>query len=241
MSSLTVRKRYVSSSNVYVAVFQDSDGKVFDWSDSTWKVAASATTPNVNLSVICAAGTGRSVYGGSVNLSTINNSSTPYNVTLIAFKRVGGSVNLANDVAISDSESFTITSGEMSTLVSETILTALEDEIYCEVTGNFSALAGTAAHFTACLKRRNGEVVDLASFDPTATCTMEIDRDATTTGGNRASVESLNSGETGSYNSSNRFEVELTSQTFDALVGYTVTATIMTESGNYIGYLNFGG
>lgn len=241
MSSLTVRKRYVSSSNVYVAVFRDSDGKVFDWSDNTWKVAASATTPNVNLSVICAAGTGRSVYGGSVNLSTINNSSTPYNVTLIAFKRVGGSVNLASDVAISDSESFTITSGEISTLLSETLLTALEEEIYCEVTGNFSALAGTAAHFTACLKRRNGEVVDLSAFDPSATCTIEIDRDATATAGNRASVESLNSGEVGAFNTSSRFEVELTSQTFDALVGYTCTATITANSIDYIGYLNFGG
>ncbi len=241
MASRDYTHDYTSGSNLYLIFTRDSDGKVFDWSDNTWKVDASATTPGVAMSVLRGAGTGMSHYSATINLATINNTATPVDTHVMVFARAGGSVSLTADSLVGESFPVRITSGESVSYLGTDVATSLGQEKFCVVTMNYSGLGGTSAHCTARLETRDGEVVDLDVFDSSAECTLTIDRDSTTTGGERSPVESLTALEVGGYNADFRFEVELEDQTFDALVGYTLKMVITANGQDYEGRLDFGG
>lgn len=73
MSTETFSFEHIAGANLYVRLFDITDGKVFDFDDNTFKTLASATTPYKTATERAdMAGTGRSGYTASINLSNVN-------------------------------------------------------------------------------------------------------------------------------------------------------------------------
>lgn len=219
MASKYIEKRYTSGSTVYLAVFRKSDGKVFDWADNTWKLDGSATTPNVAMSALRSAGTGQSLYVVSLNLATINATATPVDVTVLAFKRVGGSVSLANDEAISEPVGWQIAEGDL--------VTEEEGGPQVKTTVSVTSTAGNNAHVKVQLVDSTGTLIDLDALDPAATCAVQVIRD-----GNHAQF-SLSTSDFGAPNGAGWFEADYANPNFTADRGYTVLTTVIAGGVTY--------
>jgi len=220
MASRRVHIKATTGWTVYAVVIRLSDGKVFDWSDNSWKVLASATTPAVAMSSLLAIG-GATQYAATINLATINSTLTPVDVMIAAYHQAGGSAAPAADTAIGEGDSFTIVGGAASTATGYVV----------DATIDVTTTAGTNAHAKVQLRDAAGALVDLDGV--TATCAVEVQRDGVHT------QFSLSTSDFGSPNTNGWFEADYANPNFTTDVGYTGIATVVVGGVTYTGLCNF--
>lgn len=226
----TKRAHYTATTGwtVYAAVFRLSDGKVFDWNDNTWKVLASATTPAVAMSSLANLGGGLSVFACSINLTTVNNTTTPLDLIVIAFHQAGGSPDPDTaDDALGECDSITVASGDI--VASDGPLgTGFQVVSVTDTT----TTSGDNSHIKVQLLDANGQLIDLSVADPTATCAIDVQRDGVHT------QFTLSTGDVGAPNANGWFEADMENPDWQTDCGYTVIATIVTGGKTYKGLEN---
>jgi len=221
MATRRVHIKATTGWTVYAVVVRLSDGKVFDWSDNTWKVLASATTPAVAMSSLLAIG-GATQYAASINLATINSTTTPVDVKILALRQLGGSAAPATDTAIGEGTSFTLVAGGELTA-------AMVYTVDCTV--DVTTTAGTSASVKVQLRDAAGALVDLDGV--TATCAVDVQRDGVHT------QFTLSTSDFGSPNANGWFEATKANPNFTTDVGYTAIATVIVGGVTYTGLCNF--
>jgi hypothetical protein len=214
-----------TGTNVYAIVQRLSDGKVFDWADSSWKTfAAPPTTPGIALTSLASYGGSQSLFGADLNMSTVNNTVTPVDVQVIFQKRAGGSPAPATDTVLAVADPFTIVLGTEQSGLGGSGYT-----VDCTVT--VTTTAGTNAHVKAQLRDAAGALVDLDGVS--ATCAVDVQRDGVHT------QFSLSTTDFGSPNANGWFEADYANPNFTTDVGYTGLATIVVGGVTYTGLCNF--
>lgn len=214
--------------NVYFVLTRLSDGKVFDWSDNSWKVLASATTPGVAMSSLVSWGSSVSMFAGDLNMTTVNNTTTPVDVAVTAFHRAGGSPAPATDTPITQGDPFTIVNGDIAVTTGP-----LGTGFQLDVTVDTTTTAGTTSHVKVQMLDVAGQLINLNTLDPSATCAVAVIRD-----GNFAQF-SLTTGNFGAPNAQGWFEADKTNPNYTTDIGYTAIATVVTGGFTYYGLCNF--
>lgn len=232
MTTRTIAYTGDTGLTLYLRVYRMSDGKVFDFDDEAWEVLASATTPYLAMSSLATIGGGFSQYSAELDLETINATMTPVDIKVFVYLQDGGSPSVANDQWLAES-SLTVVNGELLQVLGS------EQIYYVDVTTNYTTTLGTEMHLTAELKRRDGRTVDLATSDPTATCSIEVTMDATTTEGERTPVFTLTTTDVGSVNSDSQFEVQQANPNLTSNRGFKAKAIITTGGVAYEGDAKF--
>lgn len=162
MSTEQIAFQHDPGATLYAAIF-DSTGQVFDWNDNTFKAVASATTPGIALIERAAAGGGsKSLYTGSFNRATVNNTATVGQYSLTIFSQAGGSPAPVTDAAVSSPAAFEIRFGEPGGL-----------QVRHQIDGCFTTTAGTLIRLMVQLLY-DGQRVALETVDPTATCALAV-------------------------------------------------------------------
>lgn len=222
-----------SGLNVYAVAFRLSDGKVFDWSDNTYKLLASATTPGISMTALVTYATAFSKYGGSIDLLLLGGATpmVPVDISVTVFSRLGGSPAPATDTKLGEILPMRVIYGE--------ITPASGQDCVVDVTLNLTTTSGLSAHLTVELKRPDGRTIPLSTIDPTATCAIDVTQDATTSGGNRVPQFSLTTTDCGVVNTSDRWEVEYPNPAFTANRGFTAKATVVSGGVTYQGDCKF--
>lgn len=230
MATITIDQIYDTSSYIYYRVVRDSDGKVLDFADNTWKVLATTATLHVQMPSVASVGGGDSRYAASLDLADINSTTTPVSVKVIKYLRAGGSIVLADDVWL-EQLPITVLSGEIQEEHGH-------QSYYVDLTWTYTTENGVSQHFTAELKSQDGRSILLDTIDPTATLSIEVTQDAATTGGERIPLFDLDTTDCGSVNSDSMFEVEYVDPLdaeIAALRGYRAKAYITTGGVTYEG------
>lgn len=230
MAHTTVTVEWPASTNLYVAVYRLSDGKVFDWSDDTWKVAASATTPGVAMTAAVAAlGSANSVYTAAIDMSRVNGTLAPVDVLLSCRVRAGGSPVLATDSPAPGKLFLTILAGH------EVPPEKAEQGLFVDLAQNYTTTLGTSMHFTASLRLADGRLIELQDIDPDATCAIVVTQDGTSSGAERVPVETFTTTDCGDVNASHEFSVEWASPGLTANRGFRADVTITADGTEYTG------
>lgn len=232
MATIRASARALSGLTVYAVVFRLSDGKLFDWADSTWKtIGAPPTTPAIAMTGLVTYSTTSREYAADINLSTINATMTPVDISIKVFKQLGGSPAPATDTYLGSLEAMRVIYGEPTPDQGQ--------DCVVDVTANLTTLSGTSMHFTVELKRPDGRTMPLATIDPTATCAIVVTQDATTSGGARVAQFSLSTVDCGSVNASHRWEVEYPNPNLTSNRGFTAKATVVSGGVTYEGDCKF--
>ncbi len=212
---------------VYACIFRLSDGKVFDWNTNVWATLGAAVTPAVAMASIVAIG-GESEFAGDLNMTPINNTSTPVDVLVVAFHQATGSPAPATDTAIGEADSFTIALGDV--LVTNG---PLGTGFKLEVTVDTTTTAGTNSHVKVQMRDVAGQLINLHTVDPKATCAVNVQRDGV------HNQFSLATGDFGAPNANGWFEADFANPGYTTDVGYTAIATVVTGGITYYGLCNF--
>lgn len=203
--------------NMYLVVYRLSDGKIFDWSDNTWKLlSAPPVTPGLAMTSLVAIGTTLAKYAASVNLTLINNTATPVDVVIVAFHRLSGSQAPATDTAIGEGDSFTIVNGDIVVPGK-----ANGFRVHCVVYTN--ATMGNKAHCKVKLLDASGQAV----IDAAATCALNVQRDGV------HNQFAVSTSDFGSQNANGYWEFDYENPNFTADVGYTGIATVVSGGVTY--------
>jgi len=228
MTTIRLNAYHDASRTVYAVVFRLSDGKVFDWSDNTWKlIGAPPTTPNVALTQLVAFGDGLAEYGADLNLSTINATITPVDISVKFFDRLGGSAAPATDEYLGQLDSFSVMAGNRVGLAFGTLPAF---NVCVNVTT--TTTDGTNSHVKVQLFDQRGQLVDLDALDPSATCAVEVIEDGGTP------QFSLSTSDIGAPTSDGWFEDDYANPGFSGDTGYTAIATVVTGGQTYRGVNN---
>lgn len=219
-----------SGLNKYVTVTDPVLNQVFDWSDNTWKALGSATTPGVACSVASLGAT--SLYHAVIALATISPNMTPRDIVVTMYTRAGGSPAPTTDTASVLNWPLRVCAGQQ--VPNDPASVPFE----VDVTANLTTTLGTSMHLTAELVR-NGKTIALDTLDPSATCSIVVTQDATTSAGARVAQFSMSTGDVGSTNVSHRFEAEFASPGLASNRGFTAVATITAGGVTYTGSCKF--
>jgi hypothetical protein len=228
MATERITARAISTYTVYAVVFRLSDGKVFDWADSTWKlIGAPPTTPGVAMTGLVTFATGFKQFAADLNLSTINATMTPVDVVVRMFVQAGGSPAPATDTDLGEIQSFTIVGGQRLDGTSSL------PSLMVVVTVDTTTTAGTNSHVKVQVLDQAGQLVNLDSLDPSATCAVDVQRDGV------HSQFALSTSDFGAPNANGWFEADYANPAFTTDSGYTAIATIVTGGVTYKGACNF--
>lgn len=223
MATIRITSQAAAALTVYAVVFRLSDGKVFDWSDNTWKVIGSAVTPAVAMTNLATFATTEGDFAADLNLSTINATMAGVDVSIKIFSQAGGSPAPATDTYLGHIDPFTVVIGQrLSGVSSFPKFTAV-----CVVDTTTSL--GTAAHVKVVLLDEAGQLLDLNTLDPAATCAVEVIRDG---GAAQFTLSTINFG---APSASGWFEATQANPNFTTDVGYTAKATIVSGGNTYTG------
>jgi hypothetical protein len=230
MATETVDQIYDTGEYLYYRVVRESDGKVLDFADNTFKTLATTSTMHVQMSSVASVGGGESLYAASLDLADINETMTPVAVKVVKYLRAGGSIVLADDEHLSAAP-IVVVNGSIQG----------EDGVqayYVDPTWTYTTENGVSQHFTAELKSRDGKSILLADIDPAATLTINVTRDADATEGERVLLVDLDDTDCGSVNSDSIFEVEYNmplDAELAALYGYRAKFYLTTGGVTYEG------
>lgn len=204
--------------NVYLAVYRLSDGKIFDWSDNSWKLlSAPPVTPGLAMDSVVTLGPSLAEYAASVNLALINNTTTPVDVVIVAYHRLGGSMAPATDTPFGEGvDSFTIVSGDIAVPGK-----ANGYRVHCVVYTN--ATMGNKAHCKVKLLDASGQAV----IDGGATCALNVQRDGV------HNQFTVSTGDFGAQNANGYWEFDYDNPNFTADVGYSGIATVVSGGVTY--------
>lgn len=156
MASYIFAQDYTASKNCY-AVIYDTSGNVLDFSDSTFKSLASATTPSAAMTELTSGGgTGLSTYTVTINLASLNKTLNPVRYGITFFERAGGSPAPLTDTAWLNRTTFSVQAAEIG-----------EDLLGIEFATAFTSTAGTTLRGILTVTR-NGLPVNIYNLDPTA-------------------------------------------------------------------------
>lgn len=228
MTTIRINAYHDASATVYAVVFRLSDGKVFDWADSTWKlIGAPPTTPNVALTQLVAFGAGLAEYAANLNLSTINATITPVDISVKFFRQAGGSPAPATDEYLGEIESFSVVAGNrvgigFGTLPVFAVIVVVDT----------TTTAGDSAHVKVQLCDQRGQLIDLDTLDPSATCAVDVIEDGGTP------QFSLSTSDFGPPTSDGWFEDDYANPGFSGDTGYTAIATVVTGGMTFTGVAN---
>jgi hypothetical protein len=157
MTTKTIYIEHTSSETCWIEVV-DATGKLFDFDDDTFKTRGSGTTPYVVASVLTSAGTGRSLYGATVDLAAINPTGSLTTYFVAAYEQAGGSPDAATDRQI-DSGLMTVQFGAED-----------QREVKVIVEGTID---GSDIELQAWLEI-DGQLADLDTIDDAATCDIQL-------------------------------------------------------------------
>jgi hypothetical protein len=220
MATQLIRKFWNASKNIYLCV-NNAAGQFFDFSDNTFKALGSATTPYAAATERTGiAGTGKSYYDVSLNLTNIYVGLAPLPITITAFERAGGSPAPATDMAISGPAGLSLQRGDV-------MIVPVEPQLrICTKT-----IAGTTIQITAWLDAA-GAPAPLATLDPSATCTVTV-----YLFGSDIAVFAVDSAF--ALNDLGQFEAEYDDPNFTADRLYTAELAIVAEGATYSGRKTF--
>jgi hypothetical protein len=214
--------------NMYVSLFRLSDGKIFDWDDNTWKlISAPATTPGVAMTSLVSYGGSQSEFAADLNLSLVNAGTTPVNVAIVAFRRIGGSQAPATDTPIGEGDPITIVNGDV-VVTDGPLGTGFQVVSVTDTT----TTSGNNSHIKVQLLDAAGQLIDLSVADPTAVCTVNVQRDGVH---NQFEIDGT---DMGAPNANGWFEADYENPDWTADCGYTVITTITTGGITYRGLEN---
>lgn len=213
---------------VYFVLTRLSDGKVFDWNTNVWATLGAAVTPAVAMSSLVSFGASVSEFAANLNMTTVNNTTTPVDVVVTAFHQAGGSPAPATDTPITQGDPFSIANGDI-VVTSGPLGTGFKVEVTVDTTTS----AGTNSHVKVQLRDSAGQLINLNTLDPSATCAVAVVRD-----GNYAQF-SLTTGNFGAPNSQGWFEADKINPNYTTDIGYTAIATVVTGGLTYYGLCNF--
>lgn len=166
---------YDSGANIYIRIFGRTGSelsKVFDANDNTFKSSISSTTHIVCTERALEDGTGKSAYTASVDLSNINSTFVLKDYVIKAFNNASP---VAEDVSISETESFSVQVSDLGRRIIEPELgeaftttagTEIRLSAYLKVDGERYILPGTAS--CTLTVREHGSGVNLYSETETA-------------------------------------------------------------------------
>jgi hypothetical protein len=222
-----------SGLTVYGVAFRGSDGKVFDWSDNTYKTIGTAVTPAIAMTSQASYGSTQSQYGGSVDLLALCGASpmVPVDISLKIFSRAGGSPAPATDFKLGSLPKMRLIYGEITPPSGQ--------DCVVDCTANLTTMSGVSMHLTAELTRPDGRTLPLATIDPTATCAIVVTQDATETGDDRVPMFDLTTTDCGTVNAEHRFEVEYDNPNLASNRGFTADFTIVSGGVTYQGKCKF--
>lgn len=113
----------------YLAIFRTSDGHVFDWSDSTFKAFGSASQKTEAADEIThVGGTSRSLFSVAVDLSDVNDTSTPVEVVANWFTDSGATTCVSTPLVFRVSLSAVLTGDPIPELTGDPGATPTEQQ-----------------------------------------------------------------------------------------------------------------
>lgn len=161
MATETLETQAASALNVYYTV-RNKAGNYLD-SDYTFKALASCTDPYWEATErIAKAGSGWSIYVADLNLSSLAPTLVTIEAVAQAWRRAGGSPDLAADTPISEGAELVAQLGKLGRRV-----------IVPKARIASTTTAGTAVEVQAWLEA-DGVLVELHTVDSSATCTLAI-------------------------------------------------------------------
>jgi hypothetical protein len=211
MATETLAVQAASALNVYFTL-RNSAGNYFDWHDNTFKALASATTPYLTATErIAKAGAAWSVYVADLDLAEVAPNLAIVNCVAQAWRRSGGSPDLAVDTPISESVAIVAQWERLGPL-----------PIEAKVRLATRTTAGTQIELMAWLESE-GIRVPLHTLDSSATCTVDVLMRGNT------SQFSLNSAAMGSVTTGHCFEPTYSNPNFTADRIYRANVTIVAN------------
>lgn len=216
MATETFLKQYTAGVTVYF-VIRDAAGNYFDMDDNTFKALASCVDPYIEATErILKSGADDSNYVATFDLGDLAPGLAVVECFVMAIKRVGGSPDLAADLAISQPEPLIAQLEKLGRRVMD-----VKWAIGTKTT------AGTTVQVWAELTA-DGEPVALHTIDSGATCALEVKQHGNT------SQFSMTTGDIGAVNAAHRFEAEYTNPNFTADRVYAAKITVVADGQTYV-------
>lgn len=211
MATETLAVQTASALNVYFTL-RNSAGNYFDWNDNTFKALASAVSPYLTATErIAKAGSAWSVYVADLDLAEVAPTLAVVHCVVQAWRRAGGSPDLAADSPVSEAKSLAVQWERLGPLNIET-----------KVRLATRTTAGTEIELMAWLESE-GIRVPLHDIDPSATCSVDV-----LLRGNTSQI-SLDSTAMGAVTAGHHFEPTYSNPNFTADRLYRANVTIVAN------------